>query len=155
MCLWLSLKQPHILYYIIQSTGTNRLGVLEYFKNCEPNRYGDIVSSAVLFFLVLICIFFEVHARYRTYRTFTGGQDGEDKGQYRTWSTEEHQWEMTDFTNLKEGQIILVERYLETNPRLNPTNLLPLAYASSNRYTCTLSGRLPPNQNHAHQNDRH
>ena len=29
-----------------------------------------------------------------------------------------------------EGPIIKVKRYFETDPRINPTNLLPIAYAS-------------------------
>jgi hypothetical protein len=41
---------------------------------------------------------------------------------------------MTELGNLKEGQIILVKKYLSGNTLVNPTNVLPIAYADHSRY---------------------
>ena len=95
----------------------------------------------LLMFFVSLCIFFEVYARYSTYVNFTHKyQRKVEQVQYTTWNPDRSEWEQTDLKDLREGQIILVNRYLESDPRLNPTTLLPIAYASKNRYVASDSG---------------
>lgn len=36
-------------------------------------------------------------------------------------------------SDLRVGQLLMVEKYLESNPKLNPVNLLPIATASNSK----------------------
>jgi hypothetical protein len=55
-------------------------------------------------------------------------------GSYRVWNRAEGRWEETDGSDLCVGQVVIVEKFLESNPKLNPANLLPLAFASGSKY---------------------
>ena len=95
--------------------------------------------------MVLICIGFEMHARYNTYQHFAHQRKDKIKDKevkYQTWNLEKQAWENTEMGDLMEGQIIKVERYLETDPRINPTNLLPIAYASRSRSVLIKTTRI-------------
>jgi hypothetical protein len=97
-------------------------------------------------FLVILCILFEMNAKYRTYCSFSV-KPRQNQSSYSTWNQERGVWEKIELHHLREGQIIKVERYFEQDPRLNPTNLLPIAYASRSRYVSThaeASSSRPP-----------
>jgi hypothetical protein len=38
------------------------------------------------------------------------------------------------------GQVVRIEKYLESHNKLNPTNLLPLAFASGNKCSFLYAG---------------
>jgi hypothetical protein len=84
--------------------------------------------------LIIICLCFEVNARYSTYSQYTPFLPDENKGSYMVWNQSEEKWEEIDESELRVGQILRVEKYLESNNKLNPVNLLPLAFASNNKY---------------------
>lgn len=66
----------------------------------------------LLLFFVILCIFFEVYARYSTYKNFTHKYHQKvEQVQYTTWNPDKSEWEHTQLKDLREGQIIMVERY--------------------------------------------
>lgn len=84
--------------------------------------------------LVVLCLAFEVNARYSTYRQYASCLPEENLGSYRVWNRGEGRWEEAEAGELRVGQVVIVEKYLESNGKLNPANLLPLAFASGSKY---------------------